>query len=179
MKNNTYYTIDNGAHPFKVVIEDTKVYVYINSGEKKDNKNPLLTFKPLKIFMGKSSDKNPQFDGNSFLFEMNKNKYLFVGESVWSFKSKYEIKKYISDVGNSSVVYPYAIDIKDNIYLISLYDNTIILNNEFNSKNIKKYKGPYEYYYNLYLITNNRGAGKESIVNIADIKSFFIGSDIH
>ena len=58
------------------------------------------------------------FDGNSILLKLSKNKYVYIGSVIYSFTSYNEITTFISPVGNSDVPYPYAIDEKNNYYLL-------------------------------------------------------------
>ena len=57
------------------------------------------------------------------------------------------IIKFISAVGNSSVVYPWAIDSHNNYYLMD-YDKVIMLNpTDDLLKHIRLDNNPYSYYY--------------------------------
>ncbi len=47
--------------------------------------------------------------------------YIFIGNAIWSFNAKAKINEYVSQMGNSDVQYPYALDEFKNIYLFS-YD---------------------------------------------------------
>ena len=102
---------------------------------------------PQKIFIGKSP-KNKMtefsgghgkyFDGNTILVKIDENKYIYIGGVIYSFTTDYEITKFISPVGNNDVPYPYAIDIKNNYYI--MLDATIMSVNH-------KIDNPYDYYY--------------------------------
>ena len=60
-----------------------------------------------------------KFDGNSILLKLSKNKYVYIGSLIYSFNAYNEITTFISPVGNNDVPYPYAIDEKNNYYLLS------------------------------------------------------------
>ena len=55
-------------------------------------------------------------DGN-FLFEIEKRKYVHVGENLFSFETNDEIDGYTVEHGFNDVKYPFAHD-KENIYFI-------------------------------------------------------------
>ena len=188
-KLKTYYTHDNGGRPFKVVIDDKKVYVYKYKKYDEHTNTFLYSEKPIKyekknhfkcinIFIGKSP-KNPRtiysggygskFTGNSILLQITKNKYVFIGDKIFSFTSKSEIKKFISPVGNNDVPYPYAVDVDGKYYL--MIEDVII----DKITNIKKYDNdPYEFYYNNRTLTNIQNPGESNILNI---KEFYIGDN--
>lgn len=162
-KFKTYYTHDNGGRPFKVVIKDKKkVYVYKYKKYDETTDTDLYSeksikyekkdyFKFKKIYIGKSPKNKstilsggygPKFTGNSILLQITKNDYLFIGNKIFSFISKAEIKNFVSPVGNSDVPYPYAIDTDGRYYLMI---EAVILDK---ITNIKKYNNdPYEFYY--------------------------------
>lgn len=185
----TYYTDDNGSKPFKVVIDNKKVYVYKYKKYDENTDTILYSEKPIKyekknffkyknIFIGKSPKNKTtiasgghgaKFSGNSILLQITKNKYIFIGHIIFSFTSKSEIKKFVSPVGNNYVPYPYAIDIDGRYYL--MIEDVII----DKITNIKKYDNdPYEFYYNNRTLTNIQNPGKSNILNI---KEFYIGSN--
>jgi hypothetical protein len=114
-------------------------------------------YTPKKVFIGKSP-LNPmtkfsgghgsEYDGNSILLHISGNKYIFIGQYIFNFKTDYPIKQFISPVGNSDVVYPYAIDTHDNFYL--LIEGVIIKCNSVECR-----EGPYESYYLKSIITSD------------------------
>jgi hypothetical protein len=188
-KVKTYYTHDNGSRPFKVVIDNLKVYIYKYKKYDEDSDTTLYSKKSIKyekkeffkcksIFIGKSPKNKTtifstgygsKFTGNSILLQIAKNKYVFIGHIIFSFTSKSEIKKFVSPVGNSDVPYPYAIDIDGRYYL--MIENIII----DKITNIKKYgNDPYEYYYKNATLTNVQNPSESNILNI---KEFYIGDE--
>tara|TARA_Y100000591_G_C21760921_1_gene660043 strand:- start:304 stop:1083 length:780 start_codon:yes stop_codon:yes gene_type:complete len=185
----TYYTHDNGGRPFKVVIDDKKVYVYKYKKYDADTNTFLYSEKPIKyekknhfkcinIFIGKSP-KNPRtiyssgygskFTGNSILLQITENKYVFIGDKIFSFISKSEIKKFTSPVGNNDVPYPYAVDVDGKYYLMI---EDVIINK---ITNIKKYDNdPYDFYYKNSTLIDSQ---KPTDSNILNIKEFYIGDE--
>lgn len=167
----TYYTLDNGGRCFRVIINRTssRVRVYQckeafldervicrKSNRVKQSNAVLLDVHPRKIFIG-CSEKDEmtlfslgfgkEFDGNSILLHMNKQKYIWIGDSIKTFRSKSEIIAFSSPVGNSGVPYPYAIDSEKRIYL--LIENVILLNYDGSIK-----RNPYNQYYATYTLTH-------------------------
>ena len=156
-----YYTIDNGDKKYKVIITDTHIYIFnstmpLFSLEKKGvielkknqkfffNETLIYEIKNYKnIFIGKNTKKyriyDKLFTGSSILVEIKKNEYIFIGNKIMKFSSKEPIIEFHSIMGNSSVVYPFALT--DN-YAYLIYEN-IYLQRDFNDKD------PYEVYYDF------------------------------
>ena len=146
-KMQSYDILDNGGNPFKVTIRGLTVDIYKQTWTSNGivlDKKPILTFKPKKIFIGKSpKNKMTEFsggygskwDGNSILLHINRNKYIYIGPEIYSFTSK-PIESYVSPVGNSQVPYPFAVDIDKNYYLME--EHVII-----------HYDDPYNVYYSI------------------------------
>lgn len=111
-EGKVYYTLDNGLRPYKVVDAKNKVLVYKKN---RDDYSFLKEFLYKKIFIG-SGKKNSQ-KGNSILVLLNNGKYLFIGHTIYTFKTKDTIEKYFSIVGNSEVPYPIALG-KENVYFM-------------------------------------------------------------
>ena len=183
-----YFTHFNGGFTYAVYIKDKNVYVYsrnigwldkfdINSNIIDDMyyfPNKVGEFKNVsKIFIGKSP-KTPAtefsggygsgFDGNSILLELGKenNKYCyqFIGENMTTFITDNRIVKYVSLVGNSDVPYPYAVDDKNNYFLITSRAY-IHLDGKV------KPDDPYNIYYKMHDITPG----------FENIKEFYIGDE--
>lgn len=76
----------------------------------------LKPTKFVKAFVGKDPADRSE-DGNSMLFDLGGLRYLYVGETVYTFKAASPVVKYVSPVGNSAVPYPYAVT-KDASYLM-------------------------------------------------------------
>jgi len=113
-----YYTHDNGARPFKVVVTlNNKITIYKLTGL-----TELYTTKVLeiddyrKLFVGYDR-RYPEEEGQSILIKLNKYKYISVGADIYEFETDDEIKEYVSEIGNSDVIYDYAIG-QEYIYLL-------------------------------------------------------------
>lgn len=178
-----YETHDNGGRPFKVEIrEDNTVCLQMRWEDDFDA--------PQRIFIGKSPVNNmtkfsgghgPDFDGNSILLQMkrkpydlpNEFMYIYIGESVSSFKTTSPIVEYVSPVGNNDVPYPYAIDQEGMYYLIT--EGVII------EQVPKKYeKDPYEYYYRNKNLTADKACipPKQPAVDLG-YKKFYIDNQTY
>lgn len=156
-----YLTHDNYERPFCVYIDETqnKVHVYKKKDDNTENYTKLIrTFTPLKIFIGESTlnemtefsgGHGSTFHGNSILLKIDDFKYIFIGEKIYSFKTKNEIVSFASPVGNNDVPYPYAIDDKQNYYFLLGRDSGILKIDD-----ILKDDDPYKYFY---FITENIG----------------------
>lgn len=126
-----YEIMDNGGIPFIVKVAQKNVTIYKNVWDENKNKAvmekyPILTYIVDKIFIGRSvknpmtefsSAYGPKYDGNSILLQL-KDRYIYIGVDIYSFIPLAPIIKYVSPVGNSGVPYPYAIDAKNNVYLM-------------------------------------------------------------
>jgi len=68
-----------------------------------------------KIFVGDNDLKLSAYEkkgwakGNSILVQISANKYMYVGDKIYTFESLDTIQSYYSPVGNSDVPYPWAI----------------------------------------------------------------------
>lgn len=183
----TYFTHDNGGRPFLVAIRKNEVKVYkkpgegsgyfVNeddSGEKWTYVINLHTFKPKKVFVGKSPKNKmtefsgghgPAFDGNSILVELGKNEYVFIGQNIFKFESYAPITKYVSPVGNSDVPYPFAVD-QDGTYYLMIEDVVLKVPSKYAND-------PYEFYYDAHNITPK----PTELDNFQNIKEFRIGGE--
>ena len=154
-----YDILDNGGYPYSVDIKEKKVDIYYNNHyedtEALDAEpSPpfvILELKPKEIFIGKSfKTKITEFsegygikeDGNTCLFGMGKNKYIFINRHVCEFKALAKIIYFTSPIGNSGVPYPYAIDEKGNYYFFMLENRIDITGNE-----AADYEEPLDYYF--------------------------------
>jgi hypothetical protein len=179
---NYYYIHDNGRRPFLVYVSDENVNIYKRSEEyyiSEDNSKPWMyidfigTYVYINKFIGESPKTlltefsggyGEKFLGNSILIQTSNNEYMYIGEQIYSFNTDSPIIKYVSEVGNSDVPYPYAIDQSGKYYL--MISNIILTRVPENIENI------YNFYY------NESGSGKEGseknkkIINIDDITVF-------
>ncbi|MCK4968231.1 MAG: hypothetical protein KAS12_04185 [Candidatus Aenigmarchaeota archaeon] len=172
-----FLTHDNGGRKYSVKIDDGSVFVK-NVSEREEPFS--LSFKPEKVFIGKSGNTpmtrssggiGKKFDGNSMLFAMGDNKYIYIGTEVINFTTNSEIVKFVSDVGNNNVPYPYAIDVEGAYYL--MIENVKILYLP------EKYAiTPYWYYYKFQSLPmkNNPNCKQKRYVE-SNIDKFYIGED--
>ena len=157
-----YLTHDNYDRPFCVIVNEKQNVVNVykkeyrecyQNDELEDYTRFIGTFTPSKIFIGESSlnsmtefsgGHGSEFDGNSILLKMEQDKYIFIGDQIYSFKTENEIVMFVSPVGNNDVPYPHAIDDKGYYYFLLGDDSGILrLNNE------KDKEDPYTYYYEM------------------------------
>lgn len=149
-----FYTHDNGARPYKVVISNNIIQVFNN-----ENQELILQFdNPDKVFIGESPETEMtkysggygnDFIGNSILVKTNDNNYYFIGHVIFKFTTENEIINYVSEVGNNDVPYPYAVDSEGKYYL--MIEDIILekITDEFKTN-------PYDSYYRIDLkdVTN-------------------------
>lgn len=124
---NIYKTLDNGATSYFVLVKNNHVLVYgmtmdvILKSSKLDEKEYFIDlvkeYEPLEIFIGKSplnkmtdfsGGHGDKWNGNSILLRIGPQKYTYIGESIYEFKTDEPILKYTSSVGNNCIPYPYA-----------------------------------------------------------------------
>ena len=161
--SQTYFIHDNGGRPFKVDIKGLNVNIFKKkSGNDVYEKNPFMTLNSKKIFVGISPLNSmtnfrggfgKKFDGNSMLFHLDDDNYVYIGKEIYEFKSFGEIITYISPVGNSDVPYPYAIDVHDNYYL--MIEDVVIMRTSKTASQMVGYTDPYDYYYHYRNIDEN------------------------
>lgn len=171
-----YETRDNGGRPFTVKIsDDKKVQVYKSEWDDEDNHSLVLlqTYHPEEILIGKSplndvtkfsGAHGPEYDGNSILLHLGELKYVFIGDSMYSFSTKHSIVKLISPIGNSDVPYPYAYDNSENknYYLLSHSEHVTFPTSSLDSKFDPN--DPYTLYWNY-----------QGCSNVTQPKSKYIG----
>jgi len=146
----TYITHDNGSTPFKVIIKKNNVEIYTRTYDFKTDETTekyFKTYNPIKIFIGKSKKNRMtifsggfgrRLDGNSILLQIEIHKYIFIGDRIFKFETDCEIIKFESPVGNNDVPYPFAIDKKDQFYMI-------LQKNIIKCVPKKYHKDPYDY----------------------------------
>lgn len=137
-KSTSYFTHDNGARPFKVVVSSDQTIVQIctlptieNDSVRFSPKNytkSIRTYKNVqRVFVGKSplnattkfsGGSGKKFNGNSMLLKINctihKNYYVFIGDRIYGFSTPDDdpIQTLHSTVGNNDVPYPIALSKK-------------------------------------------------------------------
>lgn len=115
---NDEYTWRNN----KVVVPLTR-YERVFVGESPKNKMTLY-----------SGGYGRKWDGNTILFDIGNNKYLWIGEKIMEFETDVPIKFFVSPVGNSCVPYPYAVDERNIVYL--LVENVKLTKYPFNLEEV-------------------------------------------
>ena len=114
--SETYVLTHNRFNTYMVLIftdlKKAQIYKipYRNSPHQEIEK--VMSFDYLHLF---GSDENNK-DGN-FLFEIEKRKYVHVGENLFSFETNDEIDGYTVEHGFNDVKYPFAHG-KENIYFM-------------------------------------------------------------
>lgn len=128
-RKKTYLIVDNGARPFVVDVYGSRSEIYRQkyNDEREEWVRVKKIFETLfsKIFIGdndlrdKSYANKGQFPGNSILLEIDQGKYIYIGDTIYSFETRNneKITKYYSPVGNSQVPYPYAVG-ENNTYFM-------------------------------------------------------------
>jgi hypothetical protein len=142
---NSFTTLNNGGSLYLVTLETpidniTNVQVFKRKPLKEltdsDNffenfkKEPFLSFQSNEILLGKSlpdrvrtsweQSHGSRYDGNTMLIKnILDESWIFIGDEIYSFFMESKILTFESPVGLSGVTYPWLIDDKDNIYLLS------------------------------------------------------------
>jgi len=151
IKGKKLFVHDNGDRPFVVIIaseilvfkskylKDEKAYYF--------DKLVLKIPKYKKIFIGK--DKEYGFTGNSNLVMINDFEYIYIGGSIYKFKTKEVITKYVSEVGNSDVPYPFAVSASYYYLMIEnvFYDKKQIPKDTHDMTRTYGNNIPYAFYY--------------------------------
>jgi len=180
-KIQIYYTLDDGGHPFKVEIKsfdnpfytEASIYKQIPDSEEyySYEKDPFATYKVKKVFVGKDLTYE-ELDGNSILLEIDSKelKYVYIGDTVFSFTAYAKIIDYVSPAENSA--WPFAIDEIGNCYLMN--EDVVMTINEELKKILQDKINPnpyHEYYYKIGDI------GRIYIGNIAERYLSYTGAD--
>jgi hypothetical protein len=154
----SYKTMFNGRFPFLVKVNNTNKTLEIYkqpSYDQPDYSILVHNTKFQKVMLGKCNaklcDYVPGELGNTILAVLGGNKYLYIGEKVYEFKTKQPILTFDSPVGNNDSPYPFA---KTKDQTILFVENAVISTsmldeskfNEEDSVNWDK-KDPYYYYY--------------------------------
>lgn len=173
----TYYTLDNGGRPFKVVIAKSAVTVFPlidnqdpelgSSSEDTYSDTAVAEFLPERVLVG-VDPRDSQNKGNTVLLHLRDLEYVFIGQNIVSFRALAPITQYSSPVGNSDVPYPFAVDSDGRNYLIT--ESAVVENVP------RKFKSdPYEYYYRRYLITSDVGCEVDPITpGFQGVTGFYI-----
>ena len=150
---NSYFTHDGLSRPYKVTHHGSSVDVYTNPisiyptkgkphPKPSEYNEPVKTFNNVEhMFIGTTQPRNKKSDGNSILLRLKNNKYIFIGYTIYSFKTKEEIKEYYSNIDDFG--YPIPVGLTDNyVYFFSVLNGgKYIRKSEF-----KDIKNPYTDY---------------------------------
>lgn len=146
-----YWTHDNGGRPFYFIYTGSKILIFRNTYTAEEGEDFVWKFcmeikKFTKIFIGKNIKKysykhykDNDFKGSSILVEIKPQKYIFIGSNILEFETIEPITSYVSLMGNSDVIYPFAFT-KNFTYLI--------INNVYNERE-ENDLDPYGSFYNL------------------------------
>ena len=116
--NKIYDIHDNGGRPFRVIVNNTGITVYKQSLI--DNNDDVYNLDEeiyediilkLNHFLGYWSGFDSSYykmHGNSILIQLDTNKYLYIGDTIYAFMTNEKIIDYVSPVGNNDVPYPIA-----------------------------------------------------------------------
>lgn len=124
-------THDNGGRPFLVSYDKKKAYVGRLVSMKSDRVSSKRssstiginiytyqhkwTFPYRKLFIG--VDKTTKMR-NSVLINVSGNLYIFIGDWIYAFSTKHPVKRFVSEIRGSDVVYPYAEDASSTYLLM-------------------------------------------------------------
>ena len=118
-----YFIHDNGGRPFKVQVFDNHVLVFKESNNNNDdekqpeyNERVLILDNVQQVFVG--HDKRTNNQGHSILIKCSSNHYVHISSCIISFQTTDEIVDYHAPIGNSDVVYDYAVGTK-YMYLLA------------------------------------------------------------
>lgn len=129
ISSTSYFTHDNGARPFRVFVNNSKkqfevfcphemVYKnYIQGLENRWTEHAVKPTKFQKIWIGKDPKVRGAI-GNSVLAQLSQTKYMFIGDTIFTFDMKEDVISYKSPIGNSDVAYPYIVG-KNNVYFLN------------------------------------------------------------
>ncbi|MCK4968671.1 MAG: hypothetical protein KAS12_06450 [Candidatus Aenigmarchaeota archaeon] len=167
-----YFTRNGrGDKIFSVIVDDSN-FIVVKSVDDLD-KPPVLEFEAKKIFVGKSKESNmtylmgrfgPNFDGNSMLFAVENNKYIFVGEKIVKFTTNSKIIEFVSNMENTNHINLYAIDRNDAYYICDINVKISNIPEEYRF-------APCRYYGDVYFYQNH-----EARRNQMNVKKFYIGT---
>jgi hypothetical protein len=142
----TYLTHYNGARPFKCVVSGDLDLVLVFKG---DGDGDLLHTFEGRVWIGKDPNE-PDHDGNSILVVHTNGLVTYIEESVYTFRPHCALVTYVSEIGNSDVPYPYAIDRDDNYYFFA--EDTVVRGAHITNK-----VDPYSRQGGLYGLTDMTG----------------------
>ena len=117
-----------------------------------------------------------KFKGNSLLFEINEQEYIFVGKTIYYFNTKLNndrIIKFISNMGNNRVPYPFAYGEKCVYFML---DHKFLSYAIINEKQILKKDETFDAY-KFFYDWNNKLLGLSYEDFMADEGELIYGAD--
>ena len=135
-KTTRYEIHDNGGRPFIVEDDGSKVTVYAQQYDFDTERylapETLFQKEYDTIFVGDKPswqdpvNWKPNFKGNTILLKCKDKSYMYIGESIYTFKplDGDVIHTYYSEVGNNDVPYPFAVGDK-YVYLLMEYHEAV------------------------------------------------------
>ncbi len=145
-KGKSYDIHDNGARPFRVIVDGATVSIY---GAKRDEKGRVIdgfdkwirTIKAKKVHLGGKKSEL----GNSILVHVSGNTYLYIGHEIYEFQMEDTVDDYFSLIGNSDVPYPVLLGTENAYFML---DHCYVPRTEFNPKMTKaEWEDAYQRYY--------------------------------
>ncbi len=152
-----YYLIhDNGGRPFIVYFKyhngyggEGEAYIYRMESDKYywderevepwnytklvkhfDYEQIYIGESPLNGMTSFSGGHGERFDGNTILFHLKDDKYMYVGQEIYQFRMKDDFLRFCSPVGNNDVPYPFIIG---NKYAYMMLDRGYIDKDKFDT----------------------------------------------
>lgn len=186
MPYTTYY---QNKEIFKIHISESSETSEIGTSKKQSKKTHVAIFKcsdekllttytVKQVWIGKYSENHGN-QGNPILLHVYGLHYVYINHTIMTFIANAPIREYITSAKNNTM--PYAIDEKNNTYLLELRVVLIGLTTP-------DYTNPYDYYYDHYLIVSNTKTPKHIFELSWDDKppqriiEFYIGdkqTDLH
>lgn len=146
----SYKIQDNGGIPFIVDVTRNNIKVYLTNFSADCTKNSktimigeFIDYK--KIFVSIDASVTTKFDGVSLLIQLDDTKYVFIGTSIYEFKSNEQIIKFYSKMGNNDV--PYSWGLTENIVYF-FEDQSFIKSSEI-WRFMPAYSDPYMFLYGM------------------------------
>lgn len=122
-----YETHDNGGRPFRVEDFGGRVVIYReldDSCYSEIYQQSYSAIFPGRFPMNWETDSSRHYNwlpgmiGNSVLLHISDSRYMYIGESIWSFDTHGDtIFDYYSPIGRNDVPYPFAVG-EQNTYLM-------------------------------------------------------------
>lgn len=139
-----YAILDNGGLPFKVTTSQNSIFILGSEFQEEEEEGSefsvndtfthfICDINEYKGFWKGYDTNKKKWHGNSLLIKISTYEYVYVGSSIYRFKTEEEILDYVSPVGNSDTPYPVAYG-KSNVYFMLdemyvnkkyLYDATV------------------------------------------------------